>query len=343
MTGEPKPNRPPASNTPLTPIGVLNAARKAVPAVDYALAVAGVAAAGSIVLSFLGNARSAAIVLGGMFVAMVLFFVFVRLLATKNHATVLAAQVLMWMVVAFFGVFLTFTVTAFAARVPAAWAQFLGIDEPKFDKSAMGRLLEIPSEVSGKALKSIPSGTLKLVRLQPRGAGNSSDREAVLPGAGAYYSFSRETHEYGSGSDIELNSGRLRVGFAGADYGFFLDCGPAPTSELARIEAGSLPKIIDPSRGEAWTYMWSYRPPQGIQDIRKEQKRSRGFKVGEATLSESVVATKDHLYLLRSIDIGDSDVLVGMQIADILADGSVVLAWRMLKTFDTPIAIGKEE
>ncbi|MDN3273190.1 hypothetical protein QWJ07_02975 [Frankia sp. RB7] len=343
MAGDDKSKKSPEPETPLTPMGVLNAARKAVPAVDYALAVAGVAAAGSIVLSFLGTPRSAAIVLGGMFVAMVLFLVFVRLLATKNHATILAAQVLMWMVIVFFGTFLAFTITAFAARVPIAWVQFLGIEEPKFDRKAMDRLLEVPPATYAQALKGVPDGTVKLLRLQPMGAGNASEREAVLRGGGAYYSFARGTHEYGAGSDIGLEGGTLRVGFAGANYGFFLDCGPQETKELAIIAANTVPRQVDSSRTEAWNYMWSYRPPQDIKDIRKDQNRSRGFRIGSASLSEKLVAAKGNLYLLRSINVRDSDILVALQVIDVLDDHSVILAWRLLNAFDTPIATGKEE
>ena len=60
----------------LSPLGILNAALRAVPALKYALGVAGLAVLGAVVVAALGkNIRVAAIVLGGMLVAMVLLFV----------------------------------------------------------------------------------------------------------------------------------------------------------------------------------------------------------------------------------------------------------------------------
>ena len=56
----------------LSPLGILNAALRAVPALKYALGVAGLAVLGAVVVAALGkNIRVAVIVLGGMLVAMV--------------------------------------------------------------------------------------------------------------------------------------------------------------------------------------------------------------------------------------------------------------------------------
>ena len=55
-----------------------------------------------------------------------------------------------------------------------------------------------------------------LIRLLPREASDGQDKLTVR-GGGAYYSFSRLTHEYGYGSDIEFANGEFSVGFAGAD------------------------------------------------------------------------------------------------------------------------------
>ena len=63
---------------------------------------------------------------------------------------------------------------------------------------------------------------LEAIRLLPR---EKYDRVIAINGGGAYYSFAQKTHEYGQGSDIELQQGNLSVGFAGADYGFLIDLG----------------------------------------------------------------------------------------------------------------------
>src|SRR5215470_7400786 len=74
-----------------------------------------------------------------------------------------------------------------------------------------------------------------LIRILPRGL---YEGRIKIRGAGAYYSFTRLTHEYGYGSDIELqmfpyiptsddaippiSAYIFLTGFAGADYGFFV-------------------------------------------------------------------------------------------------------------------------
>jgi hypothetical protein len=111
------------------PLDILNAARKAVPAVDYALAAAGVAAAGSIVTTFLGDGRAAIIILGGMLIAMILLLVFARLVASHESGVAPAGRMLVWAVTVFFCIFLLFTATAVAVGWPRAWASILHLEE----------------------------------------------------------------------------------------------------------------------------------------------------------------------------------------------------------------------
>jgi hypothetical protein len=321
----------------LSPMKVLEAAIRAVPAVKYALGIAGIAAAGGIVISFLGSGRAAIIVLGGMFIAMVLLFVFARLIATRNRSVVTASLVLMWMVVAFFGIFLAFTVTAIAFKVPDAWARILGIEDTPINPK---KLLEVPKSLASKLVQGDVDKTVRLTRLLPGDAPDFAERDKVIRGGGAYYSFVRDDHEYGRGSDIKLDQNSFKVGFAGLDYGFFLNAGPGTIHELREL-APEPPKEIDSSRLDAWKFMWAYAPPQDAGDIRKEQRRSDGFSSGGTNLSRNAVVAKGNIYLLRSVLVQQSDVLVGLWVADVLDDGSVVIAWRILKTFDTPIATGQ--
>jgi TolB-like protein/Flp pilus assembly protein TadD len=109
---------------------ILTAARKAVPAVDYALGAAGVAAASAIIVGLLGYTRTAWIVFGGTLIAMVLLFAFARLVAAQSPTITLAGVVLLWAITVFFCVFLIFTVTAFAFLWPDPWADFIGVHKP---------------------------------------------------------------------------------------------------------------------------------------------------------------------------------------------------------------------
>ena len=74
---------------------------------------------------------------------------------------------------------------------------------------------------------------LNAIKLLPRG--KYPDTAVGIREAGAYYSFTRKTHEYNYGSDIELTGdGRFSVGFAGGDHGLigFVDQISAATRSL---------------------------------------------------------------------------------------------------------------
>jgi hypothetical protein len=118
---------PKASLNPgaLSPVEIIRIARKAVPAVDFALGVAGVAAAAAVVIAFVGSGRAAFIILGSIFVAMLLLFGFARLTASKSQSATNAGIVLLWAVIVFFCIFLVFTVTAVAIEWPPLWREIL--------------------------------------------------------------------------------------------------------------------------------------------------------------------------------------------------------------------------
>ncbi len=117
----------PAEPNDNSPLAILNAARKAVPAVNYALGVAGIAAAAAIIIGFLGKGQATLIILGAMFVGMLLLFAFAQLVRSKSDAVVKAGIALLWGVMIFFLAFLFFTVTAVAFGWPLTWARVLGL------------------------------------------------------------------------------------------------------------------------------------------------------------------------------------------------------------------------
>jgi len=176
-----------------------------------------------------------------------------------------------------------------------------------------------------------------LIKLLPYERANESLLK--IRGGGAYYSFHYISHEYGRGSDIELvrpliiASGSvprsvlegkldsLSVGFAGADYGMMTNLGNVPLSEI---------NAKDPRA----RFLAEYEPPRSDPKARCERRR---FVVGETIdglvyknrLPVQVGAT----YLLRSIVYDKSDVLVAFRVARRDDDGSVIIAWKLLKEF----------
>ena len=109
----------------LEPWRMLQAARRAVPAVDYALGAAGVAAAGAIVSYLIGKEQASIIIVGGMFVGMVLLFTFARLVSSQNAATTYAGVVLIWADTLFSCAFLFLTASAITFGWPPAWRAVL--------------------------------------------------------------------------------------------------------------------------------------------------------------------------------------------------------------------------
>ncbi len=149
--------------------------------------------------------------------------------------------------------------------------------------------------------------------------------EKELPsirGGGAYYSFYYRYHDYGHGSDIELQQNQLSVGFAGADYGFLKDLGNVSLATVTK-------KNFD-------DFLASYIPPTNEPDIRKEQQKARNYEINGQIYKNQLPVMVGHTYLVRSINFGNSDVLVALNISRQKTDGSLVIFWKILEQFDTP-------
>ena len=115
------------SQSYLSPMALLDKARKAVPAVNYALGVAGIAAAAAMVSWLVGKNNSGIILLSSSFVGMILLFIFSKLVVSTAPSIQFAGVVLVWMILVFFATFLLFTTTAFVLTWPCNWAELLGV------------------------------------------------------------------------------------------------------------------------------------------------------------------------------------------------------------------------
>jgi len=136
-----------------------------------------------------------------------------------------------------------------------------------------------------------------------------------------------DPHYYGYGSDIELQSEKFTVGFAGLHYGFLYDLGDM---SLANVSIDT----------PAAVFLNSYQPPTGYAKIRKEQSKAFNatgpYQANGFDYHRTVPAVVGHTYLLRSIDFRRSDVLVALQVYRKDTDGSLIVFWKKLKTFDAP-------
>jgi len=169
-----------------------------------------------------------------------------------------------------------------------------------------------------------------LVRLLPRELFDSdtyknNKKTITMRGGGAYYSFSRLTHEYGYGSDIQLASGNLSVGFAGADYGMLVSLGEIGLDEIT---------VEDPRAAFISSHNPSSQEPKARLDAK--QFAGKGTIVDDIEYRNRVPVKVNNTYLLRSIGYRMSDVLVAFKVVRKDTDGSVILAWKLLKKYPVP-------
>jgi hypothetical protein len=167
-----------------------------------------------------------------------------------------------------------------------------------------------------------------LIRLLPREVYDSQTYKTPvridIRGGGAYFSFFHRAHEYGYGSDLELDHNKFTVGFAGADYGMIVNLGDVPIDEISEKD----PRFV---------LMSDYKAATIEQDARAEFRRFRtGVTVDGVTYRRTVPAKPQSTYLVRSIGFGTSDVLAAFRVVRFDSDGSAIIAWKILKTFSTP-------
>ena len=161
-----------------------------------------------------------------------------------------------------------------------------------------------------------------LIRLTPRG---KYQDKLLINGGGAYYSFSRLVHEYGHGSDISLEQGKLMVGFAGADFGFITLIGDVPLDEVT---------LTHP----AVEFLANFKTPTKEPQVRELQRVSgTGLASQGFTYCRYADARVNRTYALRSISYQGSDVLIAFRVVRQDVDGSLIIAWKMLKDFPTPV------
>ena len=186
------------------------------------------------------------------------------------------------------------------------------------------RLLVVSAEDKATFADFLKQPDTGLIRLLPR---EKYDRMLSISGGGAYYSFTRLTHEYGRGSDIGLEKGKFSSGFAGFDFGFFISLGDLPLEAVALENAGV-------------NALAEYQAPSTEAEIRAQHRQThQGIKLGEITATSYLPANVGTTYVLRSLNFDVSDVLVAFRVVRQDQDGSMVLLWKTLKNFPAPTAI----
>ena len=211
-------------------------------------------------------------------------------------------------------------------RSPPPWG-FLGWEARVLKKGLLA-----PSVNDREALKGFLRGSnTGLIRLLPREFYDSEiyhvEKKLNIRGGGAYYSFVHLTHAFGYGSDIELDHNKLSVGFAGADYGMLTNLGDVPLEQIT---------LADPRTKS----IAAYRPARSESEAHAERHQllnpREGMTFDGFHYQRSVAVKENSTYLLRSIGYRTSDVLVAFRLVRQDPDGSVIIAWKLLKRYHTP-------
>ncbi|HJZ81047.1 MAG TPA: hypothetical protein VKD91_11905 [Pyrinomonadaceae bacterium] len=198
------------------------------------------------------------------------------------------------------------------------------------------------SQAGTGLVRLLPRWVITNTGLEPQ----NNPRAFGINGGGAYFSFYYRTHQYGRGSDLELNrrilgpdlssddhaplrpgveglpsEATFSVGFAGADYGMMTDLGDVAVESI-NLDHASL------------AFLLKYQPPAPEPQARCEHRRFQAGVKADGRVYKSRLPTKTgDTYLLRSIVYDTYDVLVAFQVVRQESDGSVTIAWKLLKKF----------
>jgi hypothetical protein len=188
-------------------------------------------------------------------------------------------------------------------------------------KQAEKEFLEPSAEDKAAYAEFLGRPDTGLIRLMPRE--KFKDDPSIRRG-GAYYSFTHLSHDYDVGADIQFESQKLSVGFAGADFGFLTSLGETPIESLTQEHI-------------ALDFLLNFTTPSEEPKAREQQRNtSIGFQVKERSYINRLDAKVGMTYALRSIDYGRSDVLVVLRVVRQDVDGSLILAWKLVKSFPKP-------
>ena len=194
--------------------------------------------------------------------------------------------------------------------------------------AALEKRFLLPSEEDKKTyadfLRQPDAGLIRLLPRETFDTDNSQGIKLTIRGGGAFYSFSRLSHEYGAGSDILLEQGHLSSGFAGANYGIMTSLGDTPLEEVTLETA-------------AVKFLASQAPAVDLPKARIEQEKWGKGETIEGTYYAGRLPLKvDTTYVLRSIDYSMSDVLVAFRVVRADVDNSAIILWKFLGRYPVP-------
>lgn len=149
-------------------MSVIQAAIKAVPAVSYALGLAGIAAAASIIGTFVGTGVSAVATMGLLLVGMVVLYLFSALTTqgNKHREVPLPAKVILWVITICVSILVICLTTAVTFAWPENLARLLGVERSTV--AAILSPLPDPHSVPGRPQVVPASPPTRMPQLQAK-------------------------------------------------------------------------------------------------------------------------------------------------------------------------------
>lgn len=169
-----------------------------------------------------------------------------------------------------------------------------------------------------------------LARLFSRDAGER--KPLLVDGGGSYYQFKGRMNNYGHGNDVAystINQPEFSVGFAGVDFGFFAQLGK---TDIRKINQNN-PSVA---------FALAYQSPNGLAEpawrTEKRKWSDTGVENGGVLFKARTEAIVGMSYVVRSVNEGDYDIVAVFQVVRRdPTDGSLIIAWKLLKELDKPV------
>jgi hypothetical protein len=143
------------------------------------------------------------------------------------------------------------------------------------------------------------SGVANVARILPRGRW---ERDTMVRGGGAYFSFSSGSNDYDKGPDIDFSQGEFSSGFYGGCFGHVVKLDGA---DLRTVRAENLPS-------------WMRKSAQWLYEHRRGKTRAR--------------AEEGAVYAVRSVREDEADTLAVFRVLEMDDDGAT-FAWRVLERY----------
>ena len=162
---------------------------------------------------------------------------------------------------------------------------------------------------------------LNVFRIMPR---EKFEGKLAIRGGGSYYSFTSKSHDYQKIAQISLEQNNLKVGFAGADYGFIADLGETLLADITKDSAQA-------------SFLVNYKSPTAEREARIEAVKTGNYEIDGVSYKNRVPVAVGHSYILRAISFDRANILVAFKIHRQDADGSLVIFSKLLENFEKPL------